>query len=1693
MKKNIQNNKEQPVKERDLYNFPCPEDINVDNNKRLHTRYSKAQNILTQNFSDDYVCLLGKTEFCEKSKILPQFMPQKLIENKHFDNFSNVSSINHIQNTNNNYNFYKKEVQTSKKFVSDKIENKNGPEIQEATPKSYFKGHEDSRTIISSQKAYELNCQSQIDLEPIPVNPDEDFFKNDIKEGFKKSNEKISAGIFEKDSIPLRNFFLKQQEEEMTEDNKDIVSSDSQTEFDYASTLFKTVDNDEYSFFKNTFDTLTIQDEKIEDYKNNNKNNNISSQVDYNDIWKAIGEDTDFLPDDVICTENDIAFHANNMALDTETMPLNKNMFSSLENSTERCVNQLSNIPYPYLNSHELDKSSSSKKPDLMSHTHQSNMHIDNTQSYSLDTDFQANILNTSKTGNIFNQSSSEIFSGNNIPSPTHSRSQQCIHQQSYQQNNNYFSTINSENNEIATKSYISIKGGYLSPYDLPVQFIPKFRRLAEPASNKYSDIQKYNNSSDYIQTNINTFEIKPSKSLQNIPIDVNVTNNSKILSSKTSLKDLNNEKDLLNYTSADTSIPNANTYFIQQTSKTYEEKAEEKNKMFQDLPIEFSKKLKVSNKTINKTGTNTQDTDFEIQHSNMQYTLADQKNIHEIYQNSHEVNQDVFNITDNKAFLSDIPFNINSQELNAKKIDMNNFSLNNIKDRQNIHNESHIQENALEPNDFLYSEAGITKKNNLYYQHSLESHYSTEKKLAIKENTQDLKKEKSINIFQKNTSTSNYEPYTSTMQKNLQPSQYFPLDIDNSYLRSEKQDNSVASNIYTSFVLPSQPMSFNIQNNNSILDISENNSKRYNLDEKIKPIYRKDSFENSSYPILVWGFGGKIITIFPDKTYISDNSKYIYSNSSHTSGTLKISNIRSYFQNSELLHMTIPGPLFSISKNTNKTRKKEAIKWLGEKIQSLELIKDNEEDEFFSEKILLWKIIYILLDNSFSSDQFESIHSILNLLQPDLQFYNKEKSNFTITADFMNSSSNLNTNTQEISSYTVTQESLEQIKLYLLSGAKNDAIQFCLDRKLWSHALLISNSMGKEVWKYVAKEFIRSEINVNNKSLQSLKFFYEALCEDDLDMGISHSFFNNNVNIEPNKTKEFHKDYLDNWKETLVMILSNPSDKDSNIIFNLGKLLIKNNYIIPGHICFLLAKKDSVFSMLDIHNSDLILLGGDHINNPSSFYHDLDNIILNEILELYTALKSQSPFYGYAHLQAYKFYYATILADLGYISEAQRYCESISDIIKKYSKGSPFFHLLFVQQFQEFSSRLLTYESLNSMPSWFGKKMSKPKLDSFWGSIENKFSKFVTGETSSIESQEILNNDSNPFEHLAEKISHSKIHSQTNLEALNTCAVGPYLIQDEFISQPNHQEKLTKTCQNNYDLSPNLSLTTSEDPNIFSKDKKYNHLACYQPMPKLYETSNQESYCKNVQYYKESIISENNSENILNREVFKENGQIELSRNDNLNYLESSDTQTNDFYNTKSELKNLSITQLNSEDSYNVEPKSQSPKNNRDENANSSWFSKWWGKKEQSKEKKIYKAKLGEDNSFVYDTELKKWINKKDSTSISEHAISLPPPPKKAELSHSTNLIAQESHYNESNKISSNTITPDVDSMNSQLSTKFTHKPIVSNDDALDDLLKMASEHSLANGNTQTKTLTRKIKAKNTKNKYVDVMNLNP
>jgi len=70
-------------------------------------------------------------------------------------------------------------------------------------------------------------------------------------------------------------------------------------------------------------------------------------------------------------------------------------------------------------------------------------------------------------------------------------------------------------------------------------------------------------------------------------------------------------------------------------------------------------------------------------------------------------------------------------------------------------------------------------------------------------------------------------------------------------------------------------------------------------------------------------------------------------------------------------------------------------------------------------------------------------------------------------------------TREQPLATYQVCASSLDRVQSLLLSGKRREACHYALDQKMWAHAMIISSSMDKEVWKDVVNEFIRTELGV--------------------------------------------------------------------------------------------------------------------------------------------------------------------------------------------------------------------------------------------------------------------------------------------------------------------------------------------------------------------------------------------------------------------------------------------------------------------------------------------------------------------------------------------------------------------------------------------------------------------------------------
>lgn len=62
-----------------------------------------------------------------------------------------------------------------------------------------------------------------------------------------------------------------------------------------------------------------------------------------------------------------------------------------------------------------------------------------------------------------------------------------------------------------------------------------------------------------------------------------------------------------------------------------------------------------------------------------------------------------------------------------------------------------------------------------------------------------------------------------------------------------------------------------------------------------------------------------------------------------------------------------------------------------------------------------------------------------------------------------------------------------------------------------------------------------------------------------------------------------------------------------------------------------------------------------------------------------------------------------------------------------------------------------------------------------------------------------------------------------------------------------------------------------------------------------------------------------------------------------------------------------------------------------------SGWFGGWFGKKDADAAPGPVKAKLGEENSFYFDKDLNKWVNKKAGADATASAAPTPPPPRAA------------------------------------------------------------------------------------------------
>ncbi|MCJ1400392.1 vesicle coat component [Xylographa trunciseda] len=483
--------------------------------------------------------------------------------------------------------------------------------------------------------------------------------------------------------------------------------------------------------------------------------------------------------------------------------------------------------------------------------------------------------------------------------------------------------------------------------------------------------------------------------------------------------------------------------------------------------------------------------------------------------------------------------------------------------------------------------------------------------------------------------------------------------------------------------------------------------------------------------PVFNFGFGGHVVTSFPGRIPRYASGQLV--------PMIKCSPGEIHVRSGKIIPLeehvaNFPGPLKS------KGKKKEVLLWLERGIERLghqhfQLIPNQIQVDSLKrheEQVLLWKVLHVLIEyDGVLEANTNAVRAIKDILSPEL----------TNSGTTEQTSYESQTRSRAISKSSVAYttlgstnlEDVESLRKLLIEGEREKAVWHAVDKKLWGHALLLASTLPRELWKQTTQEFIRSEVKPVGDKAESLAALYDVLTgswEESVDKLVPPSARAGLQMVSKTATSGPVKnalDGLDRWRETLSLILSNRSADDSNALQALGRLLASYGRIEAAHVCYIFSKSPGLFGGPDDPQASIALLGVDHVKYPLDYGRDIDSILLTEIYEYAFAVLAPSSNPTVApHLQAHKLNHALVLAEYGYRDEAQQYCDAVMSVLKATTKPSPYYHAQLFSSLDDLTSRLRQAPKDGSS-SW----ITRPSMDKVSGSVWNRLNQFITGDDS--------------------------------------------------------------------------------------------------------------------------------------------------------------------------------------------------------------------------------------------------------------------------------------------------------------------------------------------------------------------------
>lgn len=552
--------------------------------------------------------------------------------------------------------------------------------------------------------------------------------------------------------------------------------------------------------------------------------------------------------------------------------------------------------------------------------------------------------------------------------------------------------------------------------------------------------------------------------------------------------------------------------------------------------------------------------------------------------------------------------------------------------------------------------------------------------------------------------------------------------------------------------------------------------------------------------PIISWGVGGTIVTSFPKSI-----PRYVMNQTTpsmlRASGEVKVQSIKDVAPLEDQL-TKFPGPL------KGKSKKKEVISWLTAGIEDREKefpdVSYNAqlslETKRSIERMLLWKLLRVFIENDGVLEGNLTVEkSVRDILSPHTMA--PATDNDAVFPTDLSGGLQASAATS-MSADGADAATTEKIRRDLFQGDRESAVWAAVDKRLWGHAMLISHTVSPDLYKRVAQEFVRKEVNHTGHSNESLAALYKVLsgnhddCVDELVPVHARAGFQLMSTDSRSGSANDTIDGLDKWRETLSLILSNRSAEDIRGLNALGKLLAGYGRAEAAHICFIFSRSVSVFGGVDDPNVDFVLLGSDHRLQGDHFAKEDEALQLSEIYEYGLSLSaSASATSGAPHLAVYKLYHAMSLAEYGHRDKALQYCDAIEGAIASQTRRSHYYNVILESAVDDLMRRLKQAPKEEGS-SW----MSKPSMNKVSDSMWNRFNKFVAGDEQENSGNGASGDGENgPFARIATTPTMSRSPSVSNFEVYgaggspgyptnNTMPLAPSAMSSRYAPNAAHQ-----------------------------------------------------------------------------------------------------------------------------------------------------------------------------------------------------------------------------------------------------------------------------------------------------------------